>query len=145
MANIKTIKVDSRWLEKYLIEVKARDITAYVDQPEASGGTNKGLTPLEYQLAALSSCFITIGLIVSKQKGLKIRGLEASVEGEIDYDVLMGKSKEPRAGFYAIKVRVKVDGDLTKEEKENFIKEIESRCPIVDNLINNTPIEVVAE
>lgn len=145
MATVKTVKLSSRWVEKSLIEVKARDLTAYVDQPESAGGTNKGLTPLEYLFASLSSCLITIALIVSRQKQIKINGLSVDVEGDIDYDVLLGKSKEPRAGFYRIKAVVKIDGDLTQEEKEEFIKEVESRCPIADNLLNPTPIEVVVE
>lgn len=145
MATVKTVKINSKWLEKSLIEVKAREHTVYVDQPEASGGTNKGPTPLEYLFVSLASCLITIGLIVARQKQLKINGLSADVEGDIDYDVLLGKSKEPRAGFYRIKVLVKVDGELTQQEKEEFIKEVESRCPIADNLLNHTPIEVVVE
>lgn len=145
MGTVKTIKISSNWLERNLIEVKAREHTIYVDQPETSGGSNKGATPLEYLFASLASCIITIGLIVSRQRQLKIRGLSVDVEGDIDYDVLMGKSKEPRAGFYRIKATVKVDGDLTQQEKEEFIKEVESRCPIADNLLNPTPIEVVVE
>jgi len=145
MGTVKTVKISSKWVEKNLIEVKAREHIVYVDQPEASGGTNKGPTPLEYLFASFASCIITIGLIVSRQRQLKIRGLSVDVEGDIDYDVLMGKSKEPRAGFYKIKAIVKVDGDLTQQEKEEFIKEVESRCPIADNLLNPTPIEVVVE
>ncbi|MEM3063104.1 MAG: OsmC family protein [Nitrososphaerota archaeon] len=145
MATVKTVKISSRWVEKSLIEVNAREHKVYVDQPEASGGTNKGPTPLEYLFASLASCFITIGLIVSRQKQLKINGLSVDVEGDIDYDVLLGKAKEPRAGFYRIKVLVKVDGELSQQEKEEFVKEVEARCPIADNLLNPTPIEVVVE
>ncbi|HOK23414.1 MAG TPA: OsmC family protein [Candidatus Hydrothermia bacterium] len=143
MAEIKKIKVDTRWVENMLVEVKARDLTQYVDQPLAGGGTNKGMTPLEYELAALTSCMITIGLIVARQKRLALKGLSASVEGELDYDVLMGKAKEPRAGFYKIKVNFKIDADISKEEKEGLLKEIEARCPVGDNLSNKTPVEVV--
>ncbi|MEO0199045.1 MAG: OsmC family protein [candidate division WOR-3 bacterium] len=143
MATIKNIKVDARWVENVLIELKARDLVQYVDQPEASGGTNKGMTPLEYQLGALASCIITIGLIVAKQKRINLKGISVSTEGEIDYDVLMGKAKEPRAGFYKIKVNVKIDAELSREEKEEYLKEIESRCPIGDNLANSTPVEVM--
>lgn len=145
MATIKNIKVDARWIENVLIELKARDLVQYVDQPEAGGGTNKGMTPLEYQLGALASCIITIGLIIAKQKRIDLKGISASAEGEIDYDVLMGKSKEPRAGFYKIKVKVNIDADMSKEEKEAYLREIESRCPIGDNLANTTPVEVVLE
>jgi uncharacterized OsmC-like protein len=145
MATIKNIKVDAKWAGNMLIELKARDLVQYVDQPEASGGTNKGMTPLEYVLGAMTSCIITIGLIIAKQKRLNIKGLSASAEGEIDYDVLMGKADKPRAGFYKIKVNVKVDADMSKEEKEKFLKEIESRCPVADNLLNPTQVEVVLE
>ncbi|PMQ00829.1 MAG: osmotically inducible protein C [Dictyoglomus sp. NZ13-RE01] len=145
MATNKTIKVSTNWAGNFLVEAKVREHTVLVDQPEASGGQNKGPTPLEYLFVSLGSCVVTIGLIVAKQKRLNITGLSAEVEGDINYDVLLGKEKEPRAGFYAVRVRVKVEGDLTKEEKEAFIKEVESRCPIADNLLNTTPIEVTVE
>lgn len=143
MATIKKIKVDTKWIENFLMEVKARNHVIYVDQPEDSGGKNKGLTPLEHLLAALGSCISSMAVIIAKQKNIKLKNIDVSVEGEIDYDVLLGKSKQPRPGFYKIVANVRIDADLTDNEKKEFIKEIQSRCPVADGLMNTTPVEVI--
>jgi uncharacterized OsmC-like protein len=31
---------------------------------------------------------------------------------------------------------------MSKEEKEAFVEEIESRCPVSDNIANTTPVKV---
>lgn len=41
-----------------------------------------------------------------------------------------------------MKIIVDVDADMTKEEKEAFIQEVDSRCPISDNVMNPTPVEI---
>lgn len=145
MATIKKIKVDTKWIDNFLMEVKARNHIIYVDQPEDSGGKNKGLTPLEHLLAALGSCISSMAVIIAKQKNISLKNFQVSVEGEIDYDVLLGKSKQPRPGFYKITVRLRVDADLNDTEKKKFIKEIQNRCPVADGLMNTTPLEVIVE
>lgn len=57
----------------------------------------------------------------------------------------MGKNKEDRPGFTGIKVIIDIDAPISKEEKEAMIHEIDSRCPVSDNLMNHTPIEFVLE
>ena len=45
MAANKNVKVTAEGKEKFLIELKAGDFTAYIDQPEAMGGDNSAPTP----------------------------------------------------------------------------------------------------
>lgn len=142
MAQIKNVKINSKLVENFTIESKIRDHKLYVDQPLQSGGNDKGPTPLEYLFISLAGCMLTIAQIVARQKKIELKDASCSVEGDIDYDILMGKSNENRAGFMGIKVIVELDADLSKEEKEKFIQEVEARCPISDNISNKTPIEI---
>lgn len=142
---IKLVSVDAAQVDGFKIEVKSRQHVSIVDQPEAGGGTDAGPTPLEYLFVSLAGCIVTIGHIVAKQRHLPVRKIEAHVEGELDTDVLMGKSTAVRAGFQNIRVHVKVDADMTQEEKEAFIHDVDERCPISDNVHNLTPIEFVVE
>lgn len=57
----------------------------------------------------------------------------------------MGKSKYYRAGFQGIKVITTIEADMSKEEKEKFVNEIDERCPIADNIAGITPIEFVVK
>jgi putative redox protein len=127
------------------VETKSRHHIAIVDQPEAGGGMDSGPTPLEYLFISLGGCIVTIGHIVAKQRRLTVRKIEVHVEGQLDTDVFMGKNTELRAGFSGIKVSVKVDADMTQTEKENFIHDVDVRCPISDNIFNQTPIQFVVE
>ena len=142
MATNKTVKVSAKGLEGFLIETKAGTHTAFVDQPPAMGGTDKGPTPLDYVFISLAGCLVTIAKIVANQKKIVLRNVEVEVEGELNLEVLRGQDDTDRAGFKSFKVNMKVDADLTKEEKEKFIEEVDRRCPISDNLMNTTPLEI---
>lgn len=141
----KLVSVDAVQIVDFKIETKSRQHIAIVDQPQAGGGTDAGPTPLEYLFISLAGCIVTIGNIVAKQRRLSVRKIECHVEGELDTDVLMGKSTEVRAGFSGIRVHTKIDADMSQEEKEAFLKEVDARCPISDNIHNLTPIEFIVE
>lgn len=139
----KTVKVTAQLLEKYRIEVKADNHLIRIDQPASAGGGDTGPTPLEYQLAALAGCMGAIGRIAANQQKLSLRGMTIEVEGDIDTDYLLGKRKDGRAGFQAVRIKVTLDSDMTPEAKEKFIREVEARCPVSENLLNPTPIDLV--
>jgi uncharacterized OsmC-like protein len=141
MAANKNVKVTAEGKEKFLIELKAGEFTAYIDQPEAMGGDNSAPTPLHYFEWALAGCIVTIGKIVAKQQRIDLRGLTCSVEGGLNTAVLMGKSDEDRPGFLGFKLIVNVDADMTPEQKKAFVEEVDARCPISDNILKETPIE----
>ena len=142
MAKMKTIGIQAKLDEKFKIEVKAGDRVMYVDQTKEGGGTDAGPTPLEYFFASLAGCIGTVSRIIANQKRIKLNGMDIKVEGAFDLETLLGKSKENRAGFTSIKVTLNIDSDMSTEEKKTFINEVESRCPVSDNIIGTTPIVI---
>jgi uncharacterized OsmC-like protein len=142
MAKMKTISVEAKLDEKFKIEVKAGEHLLVVDQPKAGGGTDAGATPLEYLFASLAGCIGTVARIVAMQKRIPLKGMDMKVEGAFDLETLLGKGKENRAGFAGIKVVLHIDADMTRQEKEDFIQEVESRCPVSDNLVNATSVVI---
>jgi uncharacterized OsmC-like protein len=140
---IKHVTVDSKQINGFTIEAQARNHKVIIDQPEAGGGENCGANPLEYLFFSLGGCIITIGHIIAKQRHLPVRNIQVRVEGDLDTDVLMGKSTAVRAGFTGIRVLTTIDADMTQAEKEQFLKEIDERCPISNNIHSETPIELV--
>ena len=142
MAN-KLVSIDAVQIDGFKIEAKSRQHSSFIDQPPAGGGTDSGPTPLEYLFISLASCIITIGHIIAKQRQLPVRKIEVHVEGNVNPDIFMGKSTEDRAGFSAIRVITKIDADMSQEEKEAFLKDVDARCPISDNIHNLTPIEFI--
>lgn len=145
MATVKRVVVDAIQVNGFTIEAQARNHKVIIDQPEAGGGKNCGPNPLEYLFFSLAGCIITIGHIIAKQRRLPVRNIQVRVEGDLDTDVLMGKSTDVRAGFTGVRVITTIDADMTYAEKMQFLQDIDARCPISDNIHNLTPIELVVE
>jgi uncharacterized OsmC-like protein len=142
MAKMKKVSIGARLDEKFKIDVKAGNHIMYIDSPEDGGGTDAGPAPLQYFLASLAGCIGTVARIIANQKSITLNGIDMNIEGVFDMETLLGISKENRAGLTGIKVTLNVDADMSKAEKETFVDELESRCPVSDNIINTTPITV---
>jgi uncharacterized OsmC-like protein len=139
---MKTVTVESKLGEKFIIETNIRGHKVVIDQPVNAAGSDTGPTPLELVLVSLAGCIGTIGRIIAMQKRIALRGMAITVEGEVDTDGLLGKPIEGRIGFEGITITVDVDADMTDAEKEAFIHEVDRRCPVSENLLNATPIQL---
>jgi putative redox protein len=140
--SMKTVAVESNLGDQFVIETHIRGHKVVIDQPVNAAGSDTGPTPLELVLVSLAGCIGTIGRIIAMQKRIALRGMEVKVEGELDTDGLLGKPIAGRIGFEGISITVDVDADMTDEEKEAFIHEVDRRCPVSENLLNDTPIHV---
>ncbi len=138
---ISTMKLKAKSENGFKTEIKGSQ-TMIIDQP-APMSNGEGPNPLEYFLASLPGCIIAITRIIAKQRKLEIRSIEVDVEGDIDKSVLMGQNTEDRAGFQEIRSHVKIDADMTKEEKEALLDEVEKRCPVADVKCNGTTLKTV--
>ena len=139
----KTVSIEARSQQGFEIEVSTRQFSLTVDQPADSGGTDAGPTPLEYLFFALASCIVTVGLIKAHQERLPVRAIQVKIEGDLDTMVLMGKNTSDRAGFQDIRVVVDVDAEMSREEKEKFVQDVELRCPVTDNIKNTSSVHFV--
>lgn len=139
----KKVQVEIKQGAGFRTECKVGKHTVIIDQPAPAGGTDAGPTPLDVQLMALGGCVAAIGRIIANQRKLAVRGIEVTVEGDIDTDGLLGKPTQQRVGFSAITARVKIDADMSPAEKEQFLHDIDARCPISENLQNATPVNMI--
>lgn len=121
---------------------KARNFEMVIDEPQNLGGTDQGPNPVEYVLAAYAGCLNVMGHLVANEMNIELNGLEIELEGDLNPDKLFGKPTEERAGYQEIRLKMKPDTNATKEQLEKWIEAVESRCPVNDNLINQTPIKV---
>ena len=99
-------------------------------------------SPIEYILAGYAGCIHAVGILVAKELNLDLKSLKIEISGEINVDKFLGNPTADRAGFKSIEVLVKPTAEATSEELQNWLKIVESRCPVYDNLINPTPIQV---
>ncbi len=138
---VTTMKLNATSEKGFRTEVKGSQ-TMIIDQP-APMSNNDGPNPLEYFLASLPGCIIALVRIIAAQRRLNIRAIEVDVEGDIDKDVLMGKSRDNRAGFLEIRSHVTIDADMSDEEKQELLDEVERRCPVADVKANGTTLKTI--
>ncbi len=122
--------------------VKARRFQLVIDEPEDLGGTNEGANPVEYILAALSGCLNVMCHLVAKEMNFTLRGVEITLSGNLNPAKLFGQETTERAGYKEIKVEINPDTDADKATLEKWIKTVESRCPVSDNITNPTPVHI---
>ncbi|MGC8545907.1 MAG: OsmC family protein [Athalassotoga sp.] len=113
-----------------------------IDEPPNLGGTDDGPNPVEYVLAALGGCLNVVGHLVAKEMGMELKGLEMTIEGEMDPSKFMGKPTKERTGYKEIRVNLKPVTSADKATIDKWIKAVEDRCPVSDNLRNPTPIKI---
>ena len=142
MANLKfSVKAKSENSTKTIVDVRGFQIV--VDEPKNLGGTNAGANPVEYVLAALSGCLNVVGHLIAKEMGFTLRGLEIDLEGDLDPAKFLGQSIQGRAGYTAVRVTIKPDADADPATLDQWLKTVEIRCPVSDNISNSTPLKIV--
>lgn len=122
--------------------VRARNFEMIIDEPRNLKGTDAGPNPVEYVLGALAGCLNVVGHVVAREMGFQLRGITFELEGDLDPAKFMGKETTSRAGYSEIRVKVKPDCDLNREQLETWLHTIESRCPVSDNISNPTPVKI---
>jgi len=122
--------------------VSARNFTLTVDEPANLGGTDHGATPVEYLLAAFAGCLNVVGHLIAKEMNINMKGIKIDLDGDLDPSRFTGKSKAERAGFKEIRVTITPDADADADVLAEWLKAVEDRCPISDNIQNITPVKI---
>ncbi len=122
--------------------VKSGKFVITIDEPANLGGTDAGASPVEYVLAALGGCLNVVGHLVAKEMGMQLNGLQVEIEGDLDPAKFMGKSMNVRAGYKEIRVNLKPVTNADKATLDKWVKAVEDRCPVSDNLKNPTPVKI---
>lgn len=120
--------------------IQVRDFNLTVDEPQHLGGTDKAPNPVEYILAGYAGCINVVAHIVAKEQNIVLKDLEIDIDGDLDPARLFGTSFHERAGYKNINVSLKTSTKLDTGQRIKWLKEVEYRCPVNDNLSNKTPI-----
>lgn len=138
-----TVKGESNSPAKFI--AKTRNFKLIIDEPEDLGGTNENANPVEYILAGLAGCLNVVGHIVAKELGFTINKLKIEVEGNINPNKLFGTSDIERAGFKQISLKLVPETEASIETLVSWLKIVQDRCPVKDNLLNVTPVKISVE
>ena len=124
---------------------KTRQFRLIVDEPTDLGGTDEHANPVEYLLAGLAGCINVVGHLVAKELGFSIQKLHIEVTGNINPNKLFGVSDAERAGFKEIELKLVPETNASIETLAEWLRIVQERCPVKDNLANSTPVKVSVE
>lgn len=91
------------------------------DEPIKSKGTDLGLAPTELVLAGLAMCKVATVRYIARAKGWDkdIRDVDA----ELSQVVKRGKDRKLST---KVKVAIKIEGDITEEQKQELLKQADA-------------------
>jgi uncharacterized OsmC-like protein len=112
------------------------------DHPAVLVGTGHAPTPVEFLLHAIAAC-LTSGLAnIAAARGISLRRVASTVEGDIDLLGILGLSKSVRNGYRQIRVTFEIDGDGTAEELAQLLAQSRRRSAVYDVLTSGTEVVV---
>jgi uncharacterized OsmC-like protein len=121
------------------------EIDFNADHPAVLVGGDAAPTPAEFLLHAIAAC-ITSGIAnIAAARGVELREVESSVEGDIDLRGILGLSDGVRNGFRNIRVHFRVKGDAPEEKLRQIVEQSRARSAVFDVLTNGTAVDVTAD
>ena len=112
------------------------------DHPEVFAASDQGITPIEYLLVGLASCLTAGVASVAQHRGIQLRSIESTVEGNHDIRGILGVDSDVRNGFNDVKVTFTIDADASRQEIEALVAQSQKRSAVFDALTNPTEVAV---
>jgi uncharacterized OsmC-like protein len=116
--------------------------TVKADHPGVLVGDDRAPLPVEYLLHALASC-ITGGIAnIAAARGVTLREVESTIEGDIDLLGIFGMSKDVRNGYQGIRASFSIKGDAPPEKLQEIVEQSRARSAVFDVLTNGVPVSM---
>jgi len=112
------------------------------DHPEVFAAEDAAITPIEYLLVGLAGCLTAGVASVAQNRGIQLRSVEATVEGNHDIRGILGADSDVRNGFNDVKVTFTIDADASPQEIEALVAQSQKRSAVFDALTNPTDVTV---
>ena len=125
-------------------EMEHENVTVLdADHPAVLVGEDHGPTPVEFVLHAIAAC-LTSGLAnIAAARGIQLRKVTSTVEGDIDLLGILGLSDGTvRNGYQQIRVTFHIDGDADEATLRGLVEQSRRRSAVYDVLTNHTPVAI---
>lgn len=115
------------------------------DHPLVFQAEDNGPTPVEMVLVGLASC-LTAGVAgVAQHRGIQLRSVTATLEGDMDIRGILGADPEVRNGFNHIRVHYSIDADASPDDVKALVAQSQKRSAVFDIITNPTAVTVDVE
>lgn len=112
------------------------------DHPECFASQDNGATPVEYVLVGLASCLTAGVASVAQHRGIQLKSVTATIEGDMNVLGILGGDPDVRNGFSSIRVTYKIDADASQADLEALVAQSQKRSAVYDVITNPTNITV---
>jgi uncharacterized OsmC-like protein len=113
-----------------------------IDHPECFASEDNGATPVEVVLVGLAGCLTAGVASVAQLRGIQLRSVTATIEGDMNILGILGADPEVRNGFDSIRVRFAIDADASRDDLEAVIAQSQKRSAVFDIVTNPTKVLV---
>jgi uncharacterized OsmC-like protein len=113
-----------------------------IDHPECFASEDNGATPVEVVLVGLAGCLTAGVAAVAQLRGIQLRSVTATIEGQMNVLGILGADPDIRNGFETIAVRFAIDADASHEDVEALIAQSQKRSAVFDIVTNPTKVLV---
>jgi len=112
------------------------------DEPAVLLSADRAANPAQHALHALAACLCSTLVIHATARGIRLRSVESTLEGDVDLHGVLGLDPTVRNGYEGIRVSLKVDADAAPEVIDELIAIAQERSPLVDIIANPIPLTV---
>ena len=116
--------------------------TLDTDHPELFASADNGPTPPEVVLMGLAGCLTAGVASVAQNRGIQLRSVKATLEGDMNLHGILGIDPDVRNGYGNIKVRYEIDADASRDDIEAVVAQSQKRSAVYDIVTNPTNIQV---
>ncbi len=117
-----------------------------VDEPLHLFGENTAPAPGEVALSALGGCLAVGITAVATWKQVRLSKLELRLEGDIGNPAAWGAGgaevNPEQMGFQAVRVAVTIEGDASREELDEIVRQANRYSPVANTMRNPVAFEI---
>ncbi|MEM9760980.1 MAG: OsmC family protein [Pseudomonadota bacterium] len=117
---------------------RARTHRIEADHPEQFSAPDNAPTPVEIVLSALAGCLVAGVASVAQNRGIQLRSVDATVEGDMDMAGILGIDSKIRNGFSAIRIAFEIDADASEDDIAALVAQSQKRSAVFDIITNPT-------
>ena len=137
--NLVKMKVEGSSKSHSRADIMSRDVESVIDEPEARGGTNLGLTPTETLLASLIGCSNVIIHRIAEKEGVNIENLEITADAKFNKS---GASiiQEIEVPFPEVILNIDMKSNANEDQFNKIKAQLKMYCPISKVITNSGTI-----